>query len=327
MALFNPLSSLFGKNSSYSTEYKKFEKAMELNPGDHGLKTKFIKFCLLNRFTKHEVMEEHISEALGLFETVENAEGFDLECHYLVGKYYQEKKDYRKAYQIYLNSIKRFNQYVVKNPDLKSENVELAYSIALNLMILQSNPIDPEVEKCFKNIRKSYPLHVKRIELENEMAKPAPDPVRIHQLTEEVRRLKAEEEKETLAEKKEKESAATTKGTPATNTPAKPAEKEDIFTRLFRVPSPFSKEWVNQAPKISVSKEEKNDFFKLSPVSEFADQGSSFMVFRNNDWEGPYNLSQLRSMGPLDPNTWVCRVGSQLVTQAYETPDLHPLIQ
>ena len=104
---------------------------------------------------------------------------FDLQCHYLVGKYYQEAKDNRKAYQVYLNAIKRFNQYVVKNPDLKSENVELAYSVALNLMTLQSSPFDPELEKCFKNIRKSYPLHVKRIEFENEMAKPAPDKVRI----------------------------------------------------------------------------------------------------------------------------------------------------
>lgn len=286
MALFNPLSGLFGKNSSYSVEYKKFEKAIERNPGDHSLKSKFIKFCLLNRFTNQEVMEDHITEALGLFEAVGNSENFDLECHYLVGKYYQEQKDFRKAYQIYLNAIKRFNQYVVQNPDLKSENVELAYSIALNLMILQSNPIDPEVEKCFKNIRKSYPLHVKRIELENEMAKPAPDPARIHQLTEEVRRLRAEEEKEAAIDGKEKESTAAQE-TPVKSPDAKPAEKEDIFTKLFRVPSPFSKDWVNQPPKITTLSEEKSEFFKLSPVSESSDQTSAFMVFRNNNWEGP----------------------------------------
>jgi len=159
------------------------------------------------------------------------------------------------------------------------------------------------------------------------MAKPAPDPVRIHQLTEEVRRLKAEEDKETLAATKEKENAKASKEAPLNSSVSKPTEKEDIFTKLFRVPSPFSKEWVNQTPKITALQDEKDDFFKLSPVSESSDQGSSFMVFRNNDWEGPFNLSQLRSMGPLNPTTWVCRVGSQLVTQAYETPDLHPLIQ
>ncbi|HTC20450.1 MAG TPA: hypothetical protein VK859_06370 [bacterium] len=318
MALFNPLLSLFGKKSSYTSEYKRFEKAMEANPHDHGLKAQFIKFCLLNRFTKHEVIEEHITEALRLFEAIENGESFDLQCHYLVGKYYQEAKDNRKAYQVYLNAIKRFNQYVVKNPDLKSENVELAYSVALNLMTLQSSPFDPELEKCFKNIRKSYPLHVKRIEFENEMAKPAPDKVRIHQLTEEIRALKAEEEKETLAAAKEREATAAVK-----DAASKPPEKEDIFTRLFRVPSPFSKEWVDQAPKITP--EEKKDFLKIAP--EFNDPGSSFMIFRNNDWEGPYTLAQLRPMGHLDPSVWVCRVGSQLVSQAYEVPDLHPLIQ
>lgn len=318
MALFNPLSSLFGKDSGYLAEYKRFEKAMERNPEDQGLKTQFIKFCLLNRFTKHEIIVDHIVEALRLFEAVENAEVFDLQCHYLVGKYYQEDKDFRKAYQIYLNAIKRFNQQVAKKPDLKFENSELAYSIALNLMTLQSNPIDPEVEKCFKNIRKSYPLHVKRIELENEMAKPAPDQVRLHQLTEEVRKLKSEDEKETAANKNE---------TPV-KSPASPSvEKEDIFSKLFRVPTPFSKEWVNQPPKITASKEDKNDFFKLSPISEFSEPSSSFMVFRNNNWEGPYNLPQLRSIGRLEHATWVCRVGSQLVTQAYEVPDLHSVIQ
>ncbi len=283
-------------------------------------KAQFIKFCLLNRFTKHEVIEDHITEALRLFEAIAQAETFDLQCHYLVGKYYQHSQDNRNAYQVYLNAIKRFNQHVVKNPDLKSENVELAYSVALNLMTLQSSPFDPELEKCFKNIRKSYPLHVKRIELENEMAKPAPDKVRIHQLGEEIRQLRAEEEKETQAAAKEMKASEDAKASAS-----KPAEKEDIFTRLFRVPSPFTKEWVEQAPKIT--SEDKKDFLKFSPVSELSEQASAFMVFRNNNWEGPFSLAQLRAIGHLDPATWVCRVGSQLVSQAYEIPDLHSLIQ
>ena len=140
--MFAQLSSLFGKNSDYSAEYNRFKKAMARNSRDHGLKAQFIKFCLLNRFTKHETMESHIAEALALFETIDHTEAFDLQCHYLVGKYYQEVKDFRKAYQVYLGAIKHFNRYVGKNPDLKSDNVELAFSVALNLMTLQSNPID-----------------------------------------------------------------------------------------------------------------------------------------------------------------------------------------
>jgi hypothetical protein len=264
---------------------------------------------------------------LRLFDAIENSANFDLQCHYLVGKYYQENKDNRKAYQVYLNAIKRFNQYVAKNPEHKSDNSELAYSIALNLMTLQSSPAAPDLEKCFKNIRKSYPLHLKRIELENEMARPAPDKVRVHQLGEEIKRLKAEEDKEILAAAREKEAEAAAREKSEKPSTAKPPEKDDIFTKLFRVPSPFSKEWANQEPKITPAKDEKEDFFKLSPIYEMADQGSAFMVFQNNEWQGPFTVGQLRSKGHLDPNTWVCRVGSQLVSQAYEVPDLHSLIQ
>ncbi len=326
------ISTLFGKKSNYLDEYKKFKKAMAGNPRDHGLKAQFIKFCLLNRFTKHETMENHITESLELFETINHAEALDLQCHYLVGKYYQEIKDSRKAYQIYLSAIKQFNQYVLKNPDLKSENVELAYSISLNLMGLQLNAADPELERCFKNIRKSYPLHVKRIEFENEMAKPAPDKVRVKQLVEGIRKLKAEEDKETFAVQKEKESAAAPKEKAGSSPAAKAPEKEDIFTKLFRVPTLLPSDLAEMKPEdkdpLLLSEEwDKKDVLKLSPPPESAGNGSAYMVFQNNNWEGPFTLSQLRSKGPLDSATWVCRVGSELVSQAYEVPDLHSLIQ
>jgi tetratricopeptide (TPR) repeat protein len=320
----NFITQLFGKNSSFPAEYKRFKKAMERNSRDYGLKAQFIKFCLLNRFTKQETMENHIAEVLALFETIDPQESFDLQCHYLVGKYYQENKDFRKAYQVYLNAITLFNQYVSKNPNLKSENAELAYSIALNLLNLQSNPVDPEVEKCFKNIRKSYPLHLKRIELENEMAKPAPDKERVKQLTEEIHRLKSEEDEETPVPAEEE---------PVKPSLSKPAEKDDIFAKLFRVPAPDSQklaEWVGmeiQKQKKMSETGEKTESLKFSLLSEFSSQGPAFMVFQNNDWQGPYSLSQLRSMGYLNPATWVCRVGSQLVTQAYEVPDLMSLLQ
>ena len=211
-----------------------------------------------------------------------------------------------------------------KNPDLKAENVELAYSIALNLMGLQLNAVDPDLEICFKLIRKSYPLHVKRIEYENEMARPAPDKTRVKQLIEEIRKLKAAEEKEALEAEKEKGPlvVATEK---TVDTPApKPVERDDIFSKLFRVPSLLPDD---QKPTKAIEEKDKKDVFKLSPPTESASNYSSYMVFQNNDWEGPFTLAQLRSKGSLDPATWVCRVGSQLVNQAYEVPDLHSLIQ
>jgi hypothetical protein len=51
------------------------------------------------------------------------------------------------------------------------------------------------------------------------------------------------------------------------------------------------------------------------------------MVFLNHNWDGPFTISQLRANKNLDKNTWVCKVGSQLVTQAYEVSDLQPLIE
>ena len=189
-------SNLLGKKDDYPAEYKRFKKALAANPNDQGLKSQFIRFCLLNRFTGGETSQENVAEALRLFEAIQSAPTLDLQCHYMVGKYYQEERDFRKAYGVYLAAIKRFNGYGAKNPDLRSENSELAYSLALNLMTLQSDPVDPEVEVCFKIIRKSFPLHLKRIQYENEMAKPAPDAARVKKLAEEIRQLRAEDEKE-----------------------------------------------------------------------------------------------------------------------------------
>ena len=313
--------SLFGKNDPYLDEYKRFKKALERNPGDQGLKAQFFKFCMMNRFTTNEAVESHITEALNLFPSIEKSETFDLQSLYLAGKYYQEMKDNRKAYQVYLNAVRKFNDYVVKNPDHKSDYAEMAYSIALNLMALQLVPSDPELERCFKLIHKSYPLHVKRFEFENEMAKPAPDKAKAKQLIEEIKKLKAEAEKEVPAAPVEKAPASTA----AAKAPA--VEKEDIFTKLFRVPSLDLPEMKSSAAgQNKHEKEEKKDVFKMSPV-ELSGHGASYMVFQNNNWAGPFTLAQLRAAGSLDPDAWVCRVGSQLVSQAHEVSDLHSLIQ
>lgn len=318
------LSALFGKNANYLSEYKRFKKAMKRTPGDHGLKAQFIKFCLLNRFTKHETIESHMAEALKLFESIENTDNFDLQCNYLVGKYYQEARDNRKAYQIYLNAIKRFNRYVGQNPQHKSENSDQAYSIALNLMNLQANPVDPELEICFKHIRRSYPLHVKRIELENEMAKPAPDKARIKQLSEEVRRLKTEEDKETAAATKEEPTPAKA---PEPSVP-KREEKKDIFSKLLSVPPLDPKklggpETDGKKPFLMSEEWEKKDSLKLSVEAPPA----AFMAYHNDSWVGPYTPAQLRSMGFLKRDTWVCRAGSEQVMQAYEAADLQAILQ
>ena len=82
----------------------------------------------------------------------------------------------------------------------------------------------------------------------------------------------------------------------------------------------------SQMAPIKADKDENKDVLKLSPVSESSGNGSAFMVFQHNNWEGPFTIAQLRSLGSLDSAAWVCRVGSQLVTQAYEVPDLHSLI-
>jgi hypothetical protein len=79
---------------------------------------------------------------------------------------------------------------VEKNPGLKTDHVDTAYAIALNYVTLQYGQIHPDVDRFFKTIRKSYPLHTKRSELESEIQKPKPDPERIKQLALELRELK-----------------------------------------------------------------------------------------------------------------------------------------
>jgi tetratricopeptide (TPR) repeat protein len=358
MDLAAQLSSLFGKSDNYSAEYKKFKKSIALNPRDQGLKIRFIHFCLLNRFMKHETAEEHIAEALHAFEGIDHTHAFDIQTHYLVGKYYQEIKDNRRAYQVYLDAIKRFNRYVGTNPNLKSDNAESAYSIALNLMTLQSNPVDPELRQCFKILRKSYPLHLKRIELENEMSKPAPDPTRIWELKNEILSLKGEEESASSSPAQEKMAASSiakpeeqeARLSPPVDEPARVEEKTPVNEPVQAVmvsppsePAQAAKE-KHKDPKKEIqagSKEpgkgrkknvqtielspgdgENLDFLKLSPTFEKSSPDTFFMVYKDESWEGPYTPLQLSSKGFLKPETWVCRAGSQHVTQAYEVPDL-----
>jgi tetratricopeptide (TPR) repeat protein len=348
--------SLFGKTSNQAAEYKRFKKALEKNPGDLGLKDQFVKFCLLNRFTNQEGDEDHIAEALDLFALIQNREPFDLQCHYLVGKYYQEERDFRKAYGVYLEAIKRFNYFAQNSPTFRADNSELAYSVALNLMALQSDPVDPHVEVCFKIIRKSFPLHQKSAELDAEMAKPAPNKMRIRKLSDEIKKLRDEEEKEAQAETAKRAELAqqpasveqlpqgsesaqaqepSPEPTPAVSQPAPSAgpQLKGLFSKLFNELSPESMGLsglsAEEMKKVQVvpAKGEKTDHLNLPPMAEKSTPGSSFLAFHDNKWEGPFTPAELGAKGFLKTNTWVCRKGSQQVIQAYEVPDLQPVLK
>jgi hypothetical protein len=182
------------KDASYSAEYEKYKKAIKRNSNDHGLLSQFLKFLLVSHFTLEGAPKTHLAEALALYEEVGKSDHFDPQVYYLVGRYYQDKDDL-KAQTVYLAGVQHFNRYVQKNPGLKSDFVDNTYALALNFLTHQYGQIHPDLEKFFKIIRKSYPLHNKRIELENELRKPSPNQAHIKRLAQELRELKAIVEK------------------------------------------------------------------------------------------------------------------------------------
>lgn len=396
MGIFTPLTSLIRKGSDFQAELKRYRAALQRNPGDLDLKFDLIKFILLNRFTDPENAGEHIQDALRTFESIAGADLFDFQCHYLVGKYYQEAKDIKNAYRVYLRALKRFNDSAVKDVNLRAENNELAYSVALNLMTLQHDPVDPEVEKCFKIIRRSFPMHLKRIEYEHEMGKPAPDRARIKQLVEEIKKLKADEEGEAaqvsapapapVPEKKEaspkptlsaaeevlerekriaaaranlptisragdKEGDKKTEPPQQTAAPVEkiPEKKAEVPATPVPKPTPqpiqqgkgfFSPLFSQMAPEAVGLKGQSpagKKEFKLGPEVDFDSESLTlfgsfeagdrmYMAFHNDQWEGPFPIEKLKDMHFLQPDTWVCRAGSQMVMQAYEAPELRALL-
>jgi hypothetical protein len=152
----------------YQTELIRYKKAIKRNPGDHGLKVKIIKLCLYNYLINPGLSGQILPDALRFFWEVTRTDAFDLEIHYLVGKYYQ-CSDQSKALEIYLDGITRFNRFVERNPGLKPDYADLAYSIALNILSLQPERTDKELDKLFKALRKPRPLNAKSIEREKEM--------------------------------------------------------------------------------------------------------------------------------------------------------------
>ena len=157
LQFFSPVLN-FLKRLAYTAEFTNFKKILKNNPNDHALRAKFAKYCLKHYFNHQAVAETHLIEAVNQFDNIVSSDIFDLEIFYLMGKYYQGMDD-RKAKQVYLEGITRFNRYVEKNPGLKHDHVETAFSMALNLLALQTGHIDPELEKFFKSVRRTYLKH------------------------------------------------------------------------------------------------------------------------------------------------------------------------
>ena len=79
----------------------------------------------------------------------------ELEIYYLMGKYYQGQND-RKAAEVYLKGIERYNEFSDRDNAMRHEFVEMAFSLALNLLKLENNQAGPELEKFFKIVRHTY---------------------------------------------------------------------------------------------------------------------------------------------------------------------------
>ena len=135
-------------------EFRKFKDAVHRNPQDHYLRARFAKYCLKTYF-QGSSSKIHVVEAVNQFENIVHSEVLDLEVYYLMGKFYQGQ-DNAKAIEIYRKGIKRYNDFVSKSIEFRHDYVETAFTMALNLLALESNVADPELGKFFKNIRRTY---------------------------------------------------------------------------------------------------------------------------------------------------------------------------
>ncbi len=151
--IFSPFLSLL-KKLVRVVELRKYKEALRRNPQDHYLRARYAKYCL-NSYFQDASSKIHIVEAVNQFENIEHSDVLDLEVFYLMGKYYQGNNNL-KAIDIYRKGIRRYNQYVDKSIEFRHEHVETAFAIALNLLALESNNADAELEKFFKNLRRTY---------------------------------------------------------------------------------------------------------------------------------------------------------------------------
>jgi len=135
-------------------EFRKFKEAVHRNPQDHHLRARFAKYCLKHYF-QGSSSKVHVVEAVNQFENIVHSEVLDLEIYYLMGKYYQGQ-DNEKAKDIYRKGIQRYNEFVSKSIEFRHDYVETAFMIALNLLSLESNHADSDLQKFFKNLRRTY---------------------------------------------------------------------------------------------------------------------------------------------------------------------------
>ncbi|HJT24128.1 MAG TPA: hypothetical protein VJ873_06095 [bacterium] len=152
-SVFSPFLS-FLKNLVRVVELRKYKEALRRNPQDHYLRARYAKYCL-NSYFQDSSSKIHVVEAVNQFENIEHSEVLDLEVFYLMGKFYQGK-DNKKAIEVYKKGIQRYNEFVTKSVEFRHEHVETAFAIALNLLTLESNHADPELEKFFKTLRRTY---------------------------------------------------------------------------------------------------------------------------------------------------------------------------
>jgi hypothetical protein len=135
-------------------EFKKYKDAIRRNPHDHQLRVHFTKYCLTNYF-QGSPSRNYVIEAVNHFEYIVHSDVLDLEVFYLMGKYYQGL-DNKKAMEIYLKGINRYNEAVQKSLLFRHDYVEMAFMIAINLLALEANHPDPELGRFFKNVRRTY---------------------------------------------------------------------------------------------------------------------------------------------------------------------------
>jgi hypothetical protein len=140
---------------AHGIEFKQFKDAVKRNPNDHVLRARFAKFCLNHYFSHQGVSRLDGIEAVKQFENIDHLELRELEIYYLMGKYYRGQDD-EKAAEVYLKGIKRFNEFCGQDYAMRHEFVEMAFSLALNLLKLENNQAGPELEQFFKIVRHTY---------------------------------------------------------------------------------------------------------------------------------------------------------------------------
>ena len=159
---------------AHRIEFKKFKNAIKRNPTDHVLRARFAKFCLNDYFSHQGVSRLDEIEAVKQFESLDHLELQELEIYYLMGKYYQGQND-KMAAEVYLKGIKRYNEFSDRDNPMRHEFVEMAFSLALNLLKLENNHAGPELEQFFKIVRHTYLKHflTERVVLKRVIGWPA----------------------------------------------------------------------------------------------------------------------------------------------------------